>query len=199
MNRTITQKELEEIKGIKGEVRGIGLKDIMKFILKEEGEEGLKRMEELISNIGYPLKYEEIKAMDFYPLVLVAVFFLAIEKLFDYSDEKLQEVGRFASKSFSILRLFIRYLVSIDTVVKETQTMWGKYFTVGELKVKEHNEKQRYIIVTLKNFRSYPPHCQYLKGYFSNIVEMVVKEPVTCEEQKCVYRGDEYHEFLLKW
>ncbi|GAI52915.1 unnamed protein product, partial [marine sediment metagenome] len=31
------------------------------------------------------------------------------------------------------------------------------------------------------------------------IIQMIVGSKVTSEETKCVHRGDEYHEFLLKW
>lgn len=199
MEEIITKKELDELKKIEGKVRGIGLKDILEFVLREEHEEGLKKLEDTMVNIGYSLKYKDIKSMDFYPLVLLAVFFLTIKKLFNYDNEKFQEMGRFCSRTSLILRLFMKYLVSVDKVVKETQAMYRKYFTIGNLKIVEYDKEKKYIIARVENLSIHPAHCQYLKGYFSSVIEMATKSSVTCKETECSYRDSEHHEFLLKW
>ena len=41
---------------VKGEVRGAGLKVDWEFILREKGEEGLKRVEDRMAELGFPLK-----------------------------------------------------------------------------------------------------------------------------------------------
>ena len=85
----------------------------IKFILKEEGEEGLKRLEEEMQRIGYPFNYKEIKLMDFYPLWMNAILLTVIEKLFDYDEKKFEEIGRFEAKISFIIRLFVKYFFSV--------------------------------------------------------------------------------------
>ena len=197
MEQIITEEEIKEFLKLKGEIRGLGFKTEAKFVLKEEGEEGLKKLEDTMAKLGYP--YNEIKTMDFYPLGLLAVNMLVIKRLFNYDDKKFQEMGKFEAKSSLIIRLFMKYFVSLERVAKEAPKMWRKYYTIGDLKVPEVNQEKRYIIIKIENFSLHPILCQVLMGYFLTIVKMVLKGEATCEETKCVFRGDECHEFLMRW
>jgi len=199
MEEIISKKEFDKFMTIKGESRGASIKGEANFVLKEEGEEGLKKLEDVITKLGYPIKYKEMKTMDFYPLGLEGITLLAIKRLFNYDDKKFQEMGRFESKLSFIIRLFMKYFFSIKRVIKEAPKMWRENYTVGDLKVAEFNEEKRYGIVRLENFRLNSILCENLKGFFPSILQMVAGKPVTCEETKCVFRGDDYHEFLLKW
>lgn len=197
MEEIISKEEFDELMKVKGEVRGASFKTEAEFVLKEEGKEGMEILEDVMTKLGHP--YKEIKMMDFYPLGLEAVMLLAIQRLFNYDDKKFQEMGRTEAKVSFIIRLFMKYFVSIDKVLKEVSKMWRKYYTVGDLKVTELNEEERYVILRLENFCLHPILCQSLIGYFPSVLQMVVGGETSCEETKCVFRGDDYHEFLLKW
>lgn len=199
MNQEITKEEFKKLINIKGKVRGTALKTEADFIIKEEGEEGLKKLEEAIGALGYPIKYKKVKTMDFYPIGLVALTLLGSKRIFGFSNEKFEEMGAFESKISLLIRIFMKYFVSIDRAAKEVANMWKKYNTVGELEAVEYDKNKRYIILRLKDFDFHPLHCLTLKGYFSSILKMIVSEEVVCEETKCVHRGDDYHEFLLQW
>ena len=199
MEQVIPKEELNELKKNKGEVRGAGLKSIAEFIFRKEGKEGLKKLEDVMAGLGYPNKYRKIKSMDFYSVESIAVMLLVAKRLFNYTDEDFQEMGGFDAKFSLILRLFMKYLVSIDKAVKEVPKMWKIYFTVGNLKVVEYDKEKKRGILRLEGFHSSLPHCQYLIGYFSTIVQMIVGNKAICEEKKCSFWGDEHHEFLLKW
>ncbi len=200
MAQIISKEELEKLMKIKGEIRGVALKEVERFVREKEGEEGLKKLEKTMAELGYPIKYNEIKSMGFYKLSLKAILLITVKRLFNYSDEKFQEMGKFETKSSPMaLRLFARYFISLDTAVKAVQKMWRVYYSTGILKVIELNKKEKYAILRLEDFRLIPPHCENLKGYFSGVLEMIIKQDVTCEETKCVYKGDKYHEFLMKW
>ena len=197
MEEIITKQEFEELMKLKGETRGVGFQTEAKFILKEEGEEGLKKLENEMTRLGFP--YDKIKTMEFYPMGLLAVALVVIQRLFNYDENKFQEMGKFESKSSLIIRLFMKYFASLERVAKESEKMWRNYYTVGNLKVTELDKDKKYVIVRIENFSLHPILCQVLIGYYVSIVKMVVKSEVTCQEVKCVHKGDEYHEFLLKW
>lgn len=199
MEEIISKQEFDELMKIKGEVRGVPLKNEAEFIAKEEGEEGLKKLEEVMANLGYPIKYREIRGMDFYPLGLLSVNLLAIKRLFNYDDEKFQAIGRFEAKLSFIIRLFLKYFVSLDKAIKEVPKMWKRYYTVGNLTIVEYNEKEKYLIVRIEDLPFHPLYCQVNKGFGASIIQMVVGSDVTCEEIKCAHKGEEYHEFLMKW
>ncbi len=199
MEKIISKEELEELMKVKGEVRGMPLKNEAEFIVKEEGEEGLKKLEDTMASLGYPMKYRAIRGMDFYPLGLLSINLLAIKRLFNYDDEKFQAMGRFEAKLSLIIRLFLKYFVSLDKTLREIPKMWKRYYTVGNLTIVEYNEKEKYLIVRIEGLPFHPLYCQINKGFGASIIQMVVGGDVTCEEIKCVHKGDEYHEFLFRF
>lgn len=199
MEQIIPKEDIEELKKIKGEVRGVAFKLEFEFIAKEEGEEGVKKLEEEMGKLGFPIKYQEIQLMEFYPLGVWGVFLLLLKKIFDFDDKKFEKMGEFESKVSLIMKLFMKHFVSIRRVAKVVPKMWRMYFTVGDLAIAEFDAKKGYLVGQLKNYRLHPVHCQYLRGYFATVIKMIVNQPVTCQETKCVHRGDEFHEFLLRW
>lgn len=199
MEEIISKKITQELLQVPGEVRGVAIRDHMGFTLKEKGKEGLEALEKMLAELGYPVKYNEVQSLGFFPLGLEAVVLLSMKKLFDFNDGMIEAVGAFGAKSSFVLKVFLRYLASMRTVADQAPKIWRKYYNVGDLKVEELNEREQYARVTIKNFNLHPIHCLHLKGYFSSIVGMVVKAEVTCEEIKCPVRGDGHHEFLVKW
>ena len=199
MEQIISKQELEELMNLKGEVKGTGIKTHGKFILKEEGEEGLKKLEDTIAEFGYPIKFREIKATTLYPFGVEAVILLAIKRLFNYDNKKFNEMGKFHAKVSLIIRLFLKHFVSLERVSEEGPKIWRRYFTIGNLEAPEINEEERYLIFRVKDFKFHPLHCQILMGSIPTIIQMIVGKKVTNQETKCVHRGDDYHEFLIKW
>ncbi len=199
MEQIISKEELDELTSLKGEVRGMGVKTHANFVLKEEGKEGLEKLKKAMETLGYPVKFKEMKSTSFIPLGTEAIVLLVIKRLFNYEDKKFQEIGSFHVKSSLIIRLFMKYFVSFEKMQLEAPKIWKKYFTTGELKVTSFDKERRYASFKLENFKFHPLHCQILIGTFVTIIQMMVNGKATCEEEKCIYRGDEYHEFLLKW
>ena len=124
---------------------------------------------------------------------------MAIKRLFNYDDKKFQEMGKFHAKVSLIIRLFMKYFVSLERMAKEGQKLWRRHFTIGELKVVEIDERGRRLAFRVENFKFHPLHCQILMGSLPTIIQMIIGKPVTCEEVKCLHRGGECHEFLIKW
>ncbi len=200
MKDVISKEEFNNLIKIKGEIRGAAIKQVAGYLLKEEGEEGLEKLEQVIAKLGHPMKYRQIKVLDFYPLGMEAVLLLAAKRLFNYDDKKFQEMGEFAPKTSVIfVRMFMKYFVSLKSMAAQAPKIWKQHYTVGELKSIELNEEKKYTIIRLENFHYVPMACHIYRGYFTSSIGMILKKQVTCEETKCIYRGDEYHEFLVKW
>ncbi len=198
----INKEEIEKLIKIDVQARGVVFKTDTEYILAHEGEDGLKKLEEELEKLGYPIKYKEIKSMEFYPAGLRVLSLLAIRKTFNFDDEKIKNMGLVATKKSIIVKLFIRFFLSVKEVLfKEAPRIWQKHWTKGEIVPIELDEKKKYAILQLKNFNLHPLYCSaYLRGYFSGILQMLVKSPkITCQETKCTFKGDECHEYLIKW
>jgi hypothetical protein len=201
MNQELTKETVKELMEIKGEVKGVTLKTDADHVLKEKGEEGLKRLEIELESLGCQIKYREIKTMAFYPVGLRAISLLAIKKVFSYDDKKIEEMGFLATKRSLIVKLFVRYFLNLQRVFsKEAPRLWKKHYTIGELIPVELNEEKNYAILRLKEFNIHPILCLYLGGYFCGITQMIVKaRQINFKETKCSFRGDDCHEFLITW
>ncbi len=196
LTKEIAQKLQKEIKG---EIRGVGLRSDWEYILHKNGEEGIKKLERKMSQLGIPLRFREIKDMEFYPLSWDTISILAIKDVFGYSDEDLREMGSMAAKFSILLRIFLKYFVSLSLVTKQAPKMWKNYYTIGSLEVAELNEKDGYVRIILKDFNVHPVYCSILPGYFIKIASMVVGKEVESEELQCSFKGAPYHEFKLSW
>lgn len=198
-NQELTKETAKKLMKIKGGVRGEVFITDREFVLSKKGKEGLKRVEEGLENLGYPIKYKEIDAMTFYPIGLRALSLLAIKKVFNWGDKKIEETGADAPKISLIIKLFMQFFLSMQQVVNQASKMWGKHYTVGNLVPVELNEEEKFVIARLEDLDLHPIFCSYLGGYLAKIVEMVTKTPTSFQETKCAFRGDEFHEYVIKW
>lgn len=196
----LTKKEAKKlVEEVKGEARGISLKDDLDFVFETKKEEGLKRVEERMAELGYPINYKEIKAMEFYPMGVANLLLLVIKETFNFNKEDLEKWGASIVKFSLFTKVFLKYFGSLGRVAIEAPKNWARHYTVGKLTMPEYSRKEKYTILRLHDFKVHPIHCAILKGYFRKISEMVVKSPAKCEETKCSFKGDDYHEFFVTW
>lgn len=198
----INREEIKKLMEIKSQARGVVFKTDTEYILDEKGEEGLRELEREMERLGYPIKYKEIKSMGFYPAGLRVLSLLVIKKTFGFDDKKIENMGLVATKKSIIIKLFVRFFLSLERVFfKEAPRIWQKHWTEGELVPVELNEEKKYAVLRLEKINLHPLYCSvYLQGYFAGILQMLIKSPqITCQETKCFFKGDEYHEYLIKW
>jgi len=201
MVQELTKETAQKLMGIQGEVRGVTFKTDIEYILKEKGEEGLKKVEQALERLGCPIRYKEINTMTFYPVGLRALSLLVIKQIFDFTNEEIKKMGFFATKVSLMIKLFTRYFLSLQRVFfKEAPRIWKKHWTLGELVPVELNEEKKYAIMKLENFNLHPIYCHYLGGYFCGVLQLIIKSTqITSEETKCPFLGDQYHEYLIRW
>jgi hypothetical protein len=93
----------------------------------------------------------------------------------------------------------LRYFISINNVLKEVPRYWEKHYTVGNME-SEYQENNTYFILRLKDFEVDPIICSYLSGYYLGVTELVKNfKNLKVEELKCIHKGGDYHEFIIKW
>lgn len=196
----ITQEEIKKIMEAEGKVRGVVFQTDAEYVRLKKGEEGLKVVEEKTKEFGYPIDYDQAKTMDWYPIGLRALSLLAVKETFNWGEKEIYDMGDSAPKYSFVVKMLLKYFLSIRRSLEEVPNYWAKHYTAGELEFIELDEKKRYYIIRLKNFEIHPIWCIYLTGYFHRFTQYVIKsEKITIEETKCMFKGDPYHEFLGKW
>ena len=195
----LTRKQAQKLMEIKGEARGMVLKADWDFVLEEKGEEGLRKVEARMAELGYPLKYKEIKPMDFYPMGLAAISVLSIKEVFNFKEKDLEKWGHSVVKFSTFMKIFMKYFGSLKLIANQIPKIWREHYTVGDLEMPDFSKEKRYAILKEKNFPIHPIYCNIHKAYFIKVAQMVIKSPVSCKETKCMFKGDSHHEFLLTW
>jgi hypothetical protein len=200
MNQELTKEVAQKLMEIKGNVRGEAIRVTATFIQKKEGEKGLKDVEGKMAELGYPLNFNKIKPERWYPESLSVLVILVAKDLFDWSEKDIFELGNSAPKYSFIAKMLIRYFSSYKRFLKEVPKYWRKHFDFGELEVSEFNEEKRYLVLREKGYKFHPLLCVYHAGYYLRIAQYVIKsEKITIEETKCIFKGDPYHEYTIRW
>lgn len=199
--KILNQTLIEELMKGKAKIRGMDIKADAEFILKKDGREALHKVKKILQEANFPLEYEKLKSMDFYPGGMRAISLLAIKQVLGYTDTEIEEMGQRAAKVSLIVKIFTKYFGPVRRFFfRESPKIWQKYWTQGEFVPLKLDEKEKYAITQLKNFNLHPVYCTYLKGYFGTFTRLVTGgENIDCQETKCTFKGDSWHEFYIKW
>jgi len=193
------KEELEKLLKLDGQIKGVFLQTDAKYILEKEGEGGLQRLEKKAKEFGLKLDYRTARAMQWYPVGLRPISLLLIKEVFGYNDKDIREMGRMAAKFSFIIKFFVRFFTSIKKIFEKSPDYYKMQYSIGKLEPVYFDEKEKKCILRLKNFKIHPLVCFYLEGYFQGVAEFALKGKVSCQETKCVFRGDEYNEYLIQW
>ena len=204
MEEIINKEIAKRLMALRGEVRGAVFKTDIQFINREEGKDGIKKIEQEMENLDYPFEYEKVRTTGFYPIGLRAVTLLVMKKIFGFSDQKITEMGISAPKSSFIIRLSMKFLGfsrSPELWYKNSSDLWKKFVTIGSFKVLEFDEKDKKMVrEKIEDIKIHPVLCAYLLGILPSFNEVARGLKATSSrETKCIHRGDEYHEFLIRW
>lgn len=198
-NKNIIAEEIKELKKLNGEVKGVPFITDLEYVRSKKGEEGLKALEKETEKLGWPIRYKEIQSTKWYPIGLRVVSLLACQKVFGWEEKEIFEMGNAAPKRSLIIRILMKYLVSLKKVCEKAPEFWSKHFAFGSCEVPDYNEKEKYIIVHLKDCKIHPLYCIYLAGYILRLFQFVIKGKAKIEETKCMFRGDPHHEYKIIW
>lgn len=196
------EKEAKKLlKMTKGKVRGAAVQHHIKYIREREGEKGIKKVEEKLKELGHPLNFEKIRALEWVLLEVADLIVLCAKHLFGWGDKDIFDMGNSAPKYSFIVKLLMKYFVNIRRNFEECPKYWRLHFTpaAGTLEAHEINEKEKYLIVRLRH-QCHPIMCIYYRGYFLRIAQYTLKsENPTIKETKCMSKGHPYHEFIIRW
>ena len=196
----LTKEEIKKILSLKGEIRGVTFKTDATYVLAKKGEEGLKKVQAEMKKAGVKIDFDKIKNIDWYPFAWRVLAIRIIKDIFGWGDEELFDMGHSAPSNSFIVKILLRYFVSFRKTSEEAAQYWSKHYSVGKLETTEFDDKKKYVIYRLSDFKIHPDICVYLKGYFTAIAELTNKSrKITTKEIKCMFRGDPCHEFLINW
>jgi len=196
----IKKEEIEKIAQIKGNSRGVIIHSDAIFIQSKEGKKGIKVLEEKMAELGHPINFDEIKPGEWYPEFLSVVYVSVAKDLFNWDEKDVFDMGNSSPKFSFIAKVTMKYFLSLKKFLGEVPSYWKQHFDFGELEVSELNEEKKYLILCEKGYKFHPLMCIYHAGYYLRIAYSAIKgEKITIRETKCMFKGDPYHEYTIKW
>jgi len=194
------KKEIKKLKKVKGKIRGEGILTNLEYIRYRKGEEGIKAVTKRLKELGEEIDFKSIRPMEWYPVYLDTLMDLAIMDALSWTEKDIFEMGNFAPKVSFLMRMMMKYFVSAKMSFTESPKYWNKNFDIGKLEAHEFNVKEKYMIFRVKNFKVHPITCVNHAGYFLRMAQFVLKsEKITIEETKCIFKGDPFHEYTIRW
>ncbi len=200
MNEEYLQKIAAELKNFKGNVKGEVFRTHADYIRSKEGEDGVRKVEEKMKELGVPVNFSEIKSFEWENEGKSVLVIITAKEVFNWTEEDIFEMGRFAPRFSFVLKLLAQYLASIETLFKNAEKYWYKNYDFGKLENVSYNEERKEIIIREREIKTHPLACIYHAGYFKGLCEFAVKSKnITVEETECMHKGKDYHEFIIKW
>lgn len=197
MNKKSLKEIADELMKVNGNTKGSEFLTLSSFIEAKYGKEGLEKLENKMEELGYPCRFKELRPAHWYRESLNVLAIIVAKDLFGWED--LFDFG-YNSPVFSFgVKIFIKFL-PLSLFVSQIPKIWKKFLDIGSLEVSQLNEKEKYLVLRLKGYMLHPDMCRYFAGFFLRMEEFLIRsKKVTIEETKCIYRGDSFHEYLVKW
>ncbi len=195
------KQEAELIMAIPGNVKGEVFRTHNIYIKYREGDEGIKNLEEKMTEIGFPIIFSEIKPGEWYKESLSVLVVLTAKIIFNWTEQDIYEMGNFAPKHSFIIKVFIKHFLSVKDVFERAGQYWQKHYDFGSFEKIEFNEEKKYIIVAIKDYSFHPIVCDtYFRGYFTAIAKLSLKSNnIITEITKNIFNGDGYNEYKISW
>ncbi len=200
MEKETLQDSANRLTKIPGKVRGEIFLNHAKYIKEKEGIGGLKKLEEKLSDLGHPINFRKINPLDWLSEGLSCLVIVTAKEIFYWEEKDFFEMGESGPRFSLGLRMLVQNVVLPRRLFEESPLYWKNLFDFGFIEPVEFNEELQQAVLRVHEYKTHPLLCLYHAGYIKGMADFILKvKKVTVEETKCVYRGDSYDEYRIKW
>ncbi len=200
MKKNELKKVADNLMKIRGKIRGEAVLNRYEYIRTKKGDKGVQAVERRLRELGYPLDFKKLQSLGWFPEGNSVLIILAAQEIFEWNDNDIFEMGKNAPTISFMVKLLMKYFVSLEKTFNATPENWEKHHNIGSIELVKIDEDKKELIFRLLDYKIHPVVCIYLKGYFLQFAKLVIKgEEVNIEETKCMFKGDPYHEFKITW
>ena len=194
------QETIDELVEIPGKVRGEIFLNHADYIGEKEGKGGLRKLEEKMKELGHPVRFKKVNSLEWYSEGLSSAIVVICKEIFFWEEKDIFEMGESAPRFSLGLKVLVQNLVLPERLFEESPVYWENLFDFGEVEPVEYNKELQTAIIRIKGFKTHPLLCVYHAGYLKGLSRLALKdEKITVEEVKCVFKGDPYDEYKIKW
>ena len=200
MEKLNLKETAQDLLSHSGKVRGEAFRTHAEYIRFREGEEGVKKVEEKMAELGAPVRFDEIKSFQWLEEGKSSLVIIIAKEVFNWTEDDIFDMGCFAVRVSFFMKVTIKHFLSITGIVKEAPKHWRKHFNIGSLEVVEFSQEKKRILVHIKNFEMHPVVCGFYAGYLYGAMHFAVRsEDIKVKETKCTHKGNSVHEYKITW
>lgn len=180
--------------------KGFAIISVLKFMEDNFGSESLIKFKDSASEEMRDFLSKKIISSDWYPFEKFVHLLEETDKIFGTSDFKVcKEIGKFNAKyELSTIHMIILKFISIEKILKLGSSLWGRYFSCGNLDVEiisKGNAKAK-----IFNFNPISKaFCLELSGWMEKVVEVAGAKSAYVIHKNCILDGKEFCEFDASW
>ncbi len=200
MEKNDLVEKIIELQKKSGNIKGETVNYILQYLQKKEGDEAVNKLKERLKELDPSIDITKVKDFSLVKDSFIAIIMLVIKDVFSWTDDDIFNMGKDEPKNSFIVRLLMKYLVSVEKTFERAPDFWRKFYDFGYLEAVEFNQNERYFILKVCEYDTDPVMCKYLAGFIHTMVSFSMKEEnVLIEETKCIYNGDDCHEYTVRW
>lgn len=196
-------KTIERLRKMEGKIRGCCLKSMVDFLLGSEKKKFLPDIQNKLAEYGFEEDLREVRTLTWYPVSYIIASLFSFYEVLDWGEEEIKQAGRNCPKSSAQIVFRIStsiYVISLEKAFTMLPSAWKKLVNFGSLKGFELNKKEKYLTARIRDFHVHPLYCKFIEGFGEGLGKVLIRsEKISCEERKCDFRGDPYHEFVVRW
>jgi len=196
-------KTIERLRKMEGKIRGCCLKSMVDFLMGSENKKFLPEIQNKLAEYGFEEDLREVKTLTWYPVSYIIASLFSFYEVLNWGEEEIKQAGRNCPKSSAQIVFRIStsiYVLSLKKAFTMLPSAWKKLVNFGSLKGFELNEKAKYLTARIRDFHVHPLYCKFIEGFGEGLGKVLIRsEKISCEERKCDFRGDPYHEFVVRW
>jgi hypothetical protein len=193
----LIKEDADKLMELKGETKGVTFQTDAEYVKKNWGQPGLEKLKNELDRLGYPIDYEAVKALEWYPMGLRILSLRVIKDLFGLDDQGIKSIGNNAPKVSFVIKMFMKFFISIPATFAQAAGIWRKHYSLGTLQPEVH-EDEKYTIFHLRDVDLPPELLSYIEGYFERVGEYLLGPGVECHEEVSQRKQGEYF-FRLSW
>jgi predicted hydrocarbon binding protein len=170
--------------------KGFTLRGAVSFVESRYGEGAMAKVLALVEPELREVLSGPIQASAWYPFRLQVGLYEAIDRAFGRGDLALcREIGRYTAEAeANTFHKVLIKLASLKSWLRVAGSMWGMYYSEGQLKVEEMGEWGGTMGVTAFHPIS-KAFCEDLAGWLQKTAEMSGKRGVTVAHVQCLLDG----------
>lgn len=165
------QPVADDIMSKPGNIVGAAINAQSDYVIKTEGEDGLRQVEQVMKELGYPFSFEEISRFEMYPENYDVLRVYVAKEIFNWTDENVFAMGENSLTISRILQVAMGF-ISLRQTFRRAGLLWDKHFDFGELIPVEIDMDEKYMKLRMINYDFHPIMWEYFRGYFSAVTEV---------------------------